>query len=373
MSGTRVFIGRLTYKARESDVERFFKGFGRIRDISLKNGYGFVEFEDPRDADDAVYELNNREILGERVTVEHAKGVPRSGGGGIRSHRSDYGRSDRYERSSHYKSSSRDERGRINYYESRAISKYGPPVRTKYRVIVENLSTRVSWQDLKDYLREAGEVTYADAHKHRQNEGVVDFASYDDMKRAIEKMDNTEINGRRIHLIEDKSFRTPSRSRSGSRSHSRSRSRSRSRSGRRSRSRSPRRSGSRSRSRSPRSRSVSRGSRGRSRSRDRSRSGSARRSRSPRNRSRSRSMSGRSRSRERSRSRASEENGRRSQSKSPSGDAAQPEAHPATENQASPQKCDEEQNQQEEEKQEEMQRSRSPSVSRSRSPTPNKE
>ena len=26
------------------------------------------------------------------------------------------------------------------------IDKYGPPVRTSYRLIVENLSTRVSWQ-----------------------------------------------------------------------------------------------------------------------------------------------------------------------------------------------------------------------------------
>jgi len=26
-------------------------------------------------------------------------------------------------------------------------------------------------QDLKDYMRQAGEVTYADAHKQRKNEG----------------------------------------------------------------------------------------------------------------------------------------------------------------------------------------------------------
>lgn len=26
-------------------------------------------------------------------------------------------------------------------------------------------------QDLKDYMRQAGEVTYADAHKQRRNEG----------------------------------------------------------------------------------------------------------------------------------------------------------------------------------------------------------
>jgi len=39
---TRVYIGRLSYHAREKDCERFFKGYGRIRDIMLKNGYGFV-------------------------------------------------------------------------------------------------------------------------------------------------------------------------------------------------------------------------------------------------------------------------------------------------------------------------------------------
>lgn len=27
--------------------------------------------------------------------------------------------------------------------------KYGPPVRTEYRLVVENLSSRCSWQDLK--------------------------------------------------------------------------------------------------------------------------------------------------------------------------------------------------------------------------------
>ena len=34
--------------------------------------------------------------------------------------------------------------------------KYGPPFRTDYRLIVENLSSSVSWQDLKDFMRQAG-------------------------------------------------------------------------------------------------------------------------------------------------------------------------------------------------------------------------
>jgi len=38
----RVFLGRLPRDIKERDVEKFFRGFGRIRDINLKNGFGFV-------------------------------------------------------------------------------------------------------------------------------------------------------------------------------------------------------------------------------------------------------------------------------------------------------------------------------------------
>lgn len=39
---TRVYVGRLSYDCRERDLEKFFKGYGKIRDILLKNGFGFV-------------------------------------------------------------------------------------------------------------------------------------------------------------------------------------------------------------------------------------------------------------------------------------------------------------------------------------------
>jgi len=38
----RLYIGRLSDSARDRDVERFFKGYGRIREIVLKSGYGFI-------------------------------------------------------------------------------------------------------------------------------------------------------------------------------------------------------------------------------------------------------------------------------------------------------------------------------------------
>lgn len=87
MVGHRVYVGGLPYGARERDLERFFKGYGRTRDILIKNGYGFVvsfrffccfemvlyckcllfqEFDDQRDADDAVYELNGKELMSDK-------------------------------------------------------------------------------------------------------------------------------------------------------------------------------------------------------------------------------------------------------------------------------------------------------------------
>jgi hypothetical protein len=35
----------------------------------------------------------------------------------------------------------------------------------------------ILFQDLKDFMRQAGEVTFADAHKEQKGEGVVEFAS----------------------------------------------------------------------------------------------------------------------------------------------------------------------------------------------------
>ncbi|CAH8832835.1 unnamed protein product [Trichobilharzia szidati] len=189
---SRVYVGRIPPRCTERDIERFFKGYGRLRDIVLKNGYGFVEFDNEKDADDAVYDLHGRDLRGERLIVEHARLPPGTRGGSRRAGGGGGGGGGG--------GSGRDRR-------------YGPPTRTEYRVIVENLSSRVSWQDLKDLMRKAGEVTYADAHKSAKNDGIVEFAAYADMKEAIEKFDGYELYGRRLRVYED---RPGQRSRSGS-------------------------------------------------------------------------------------------------------------------------------------------------------------
>ena len=121
--------------------------------------------------------------------------------------------------------------------------------RTNHRLLIENLSSGVSWQvilliyqDLKDFFRSSGEVSFADAHKRRDGEGIVEFVNYDDMRDALRKFDDYEMKGKRIRLREaGGGDRSPKRrySRQPPRRRERSRSRSRSPNQRRDRTRSP--------------------------------------------------------------------------------------------------------------------------------------
>jgi len=224
MASTRVYLGRLARDCRDRDIEKLFRGYGDIREINLKNGFGFVEFRDNRDAEDVVYDFHGKEFLGERLIVEIARGNRRREERNGRGGRRDEGRS-------------------------------------QYRLIVNGIASGTSWQDLKDFMRKAGEVSFADILKDRDGEGVVEFRSRSDMKAALERLDGQELNGREVTLREaEKDRRSNRRSRSRSESRSPPR-RSRRRSPSRSRSASPRRSSRRDRDnerrRSP-SRSVSR-------------------------------------------------------------------------------------------------------------------
>ncbi|KAL3642530.1 hypothetical protein CASFOL_013345 [Castilleja foliolosa] len=81
-SGTaRLYVGHLSSRTRSRDLEHIFSRYGRVRDVDMKRDYAFVEFSDPRDADDARYSLDGRDVDGRRITVEFAKGVPRGAGG----------------------------------------------------------------------------------------------------------------------------------------------------------------------------------------------------------------------------------------------------------------------------------------------------
>ncbi|XP_064612101.1 serine/arginine-rich splicing factor 1B-like isoform X1 [Liolophura sinensis] len=190
----RIYVGNLPPDIRTRDIEDLFYKYGRISFIDLKNRRGppfaFVEFEDPRDATDAVRERDGYDYDGYTLRVEFPRGTGpgsrgrgRGGGSGMGGGRG------------------------------------GPPSRrSEYRVLVSGLPPTGSWQDLKDHMREAGDVCYADVYK--DGTGVVEFLRKEDMKYAVRKLDDSKFRsheGEVAYIRVKDDFRSRgTRSRSGS-------------------------------------------------------------------------------------------------------------------------------------------------------------
>lgn len=85
---SKIYVGDLPTHSTKEDVEDAFSYYGPIKNVWVARnppGFGFVEFEDRRDAEDAVRGFDGREINGRRVRVEMSnpqKMRGRSSGGG---------------------------------------------------------------------------------------------------------------------------------------------------------------------------------------------------------------------------------------------------------------------------------------------------
>ncbi|XP_035549263.1 serine/arginine-rich splicing factor RSZ22-like [Juglans regia] len=79
---TRIYVGNLDPRVSERDLEDEFRVFGVIESVWVARrppGYAFIDFEDRRDAEDAIRELDGKN--GWRVELSHNS---RGGGGGGR-------------------------------------------------------------------------------------------------------------------------------------------------------------------------------------------------------------------------------------------------------------------------------------------------
>ncbi|KAJ8002159.1 hypothetical protein DPEC_G00176930 [Dallia pectoralis] len=76
----KVYVGNLGTGAGKGELERAFGYYGPLRAVWIARnppGFAFVEFEDTRDAEDAVRGLDGKVISGSRVRVELSTGMPR--------------------------------------------------------------------------------------------------------------------------------------------------------------------------------------------------------------------------------------------------------------------------------------------------------
>ena len=84
----KVYVGGLGEQGRKEEIEREFEKYGPLHDVWVARnppGFAFVEFEDQRDAEDAIKALDGKTICGMEVRVEmsrHRGGRGRGGGGG---------------------------------------------------------------------------------------------------------------------------------------------------------------------------------------------------------------------------------------------------------------------------------------------------
>lgn len=172
--GRRVFVGSLSWEVTWRELKDHMRSAGDVvrADVTTgpdgrSQGHGVVEYATTKEARRATNELHDTELDGRRIVVKE-----------YRDHRGDDDQGDEY-----------DER------QSR-------------RVYVGNLSWEADWRDLKDHMRSAGDVLYADVimgpDGRSKGCGIVEFATAEEARGATENMTDTELKGRNIFVREDR-------------------------------------------------------------------------------------------------------------------------------------------------------------------------
>ncbi len=92
--GKKLYVGNLDYGVTDSALEQMFAAHGTVqsaqvimdRDTGRSKGFGFVEMSNDQEAQNAIRELNGKQVEGRALTVNEARpkteGGNRGGGGG---------------------------------------------------------------------------------------------------------------------------------------------------------------------------------------------------------------------------------------------------------------------------------------------------
>jgi RNA recognition motif-containing protein len=87
----KLYVGSLPYSVDETQLRELFEPYGALESVRIINdrmtgrskGFGFVEFESPESASEAIAQVNGKEVDGRSLVVNEARPqAPRSGGGG---------------------------------------------------------------------------------------------------------------------------------------------------------------------------------------------------------------------------------------------------------------------------------------------------
>ena len=65
------------------------------------------------------------------------------------------------------------------------------------------MAPNTSWQDLKDFARQAGNPTFTNVDKY-SGVGIVEFAHPEDVRTALRVLDGQELHRERVRVVEDR-------------------------------------------------------------------------------------------------------------------------------------------------------------------------
>ncbi|KAL2552971.1 Serine/arginine-rich splicing factor RS40 [Forsythia ovata] len=158
-----IFCGNLDFDARQSDVERLFRRYGRVERVDVKSGFAFVYMEDERDAEDAIRRLDRIEFgrKGHRLRVEWTK----------------------------------QERGGRRPDNSRRSSANSKPSKTLFVINFDPINTRT--RDLERHFESYGRISNV---RIRRNFGFVQFELQEDATRALEATHMSKLMDRVISV-----------------------------------------------------------------------------------------------------------------------------------------------------------------------------
>jgi RNA recognition motif-containing protein len=87
---TKLYVGNLSFNTTNQDLNDLFGQIGTVesanvvedRDTGRSRGFGFVEMSSQEEADNAIAQLNGKEVDGRELKVNEAKPQESRGGGG---------------------------------------------------------------------------------------------------------------------------------------------------------------------------------------------------------------------------------------------------------------------------------------------------
>jgi len=205
----RVYVGNLAWEVSWQDLKDLMKTTNhevvRVDVMQTSDGRSkgcaIVEFATFEGAAEAVLTLNDTELSGRQIFVREDRETSNSTN--TREHSSRGKHRNRHSGGGGNGSGSGSFQGNKN--NSNLSSN---PESQPRRVYVGNLSWDVTWPELKDHMRTAGEVLRADViseHNGRSKGcGIVEYATEDEAQQAIETLTHTELRGRTIFVREDR-------------------------------------------------------------------------------------------------------------------------------------------------------------------------